>query len=133
VHPPQTVTSGAITLTEAASRVIVGLPFRYELKPMRFDLQVDGTTKGSLKRIAEVVISFYRTLNAEYGTDTDNLFNIDWRTEEAYGSPPALFTGDKVVAHEGGFSVEDEFVITGNDPMPCVVRAIVPRIEVVGR
>lgn len=131
--PAQTVDGGEITLDDSASRIIAGLPYRYQLKPMRFDLQMDGTTKGSLKKIPEVVVSFYKTLNAEYGIDTDNLFNIDWRTEETYGTPPALFTGDKVVAHEGGFDVDDSFVITDDGPFPCTVRAIVPRIESIGR
>lgn len=129
----KTVSSGAITLTDSASRVIAGIPFRYTLQPMRFDIDSQGTTKGTIKTFKEVVISFYKTLNAQYGTDTSNLFEIDWRTEEAYGSPPALFTGDKVVTHEGGFTVEDEFVISDNGPFPCTVRCLVPRIEITGR
>jgi len=133
VQPPKTVVNGAITLSESASRVIVGLPFRYTLQPMRFDMEIQGTTKGTLKRFAEVVVSFYRTSNANYGEDVDHLFEIDWRGEEAYGTAPALYTGDKIVAHEGGFSAEDPFIITGNDPLPCTVRAIIPRVNVGGR
>jgi hypothetical protein len=129
-----TVENGQVNLgTSVLSRAIVGLPFRYTLQPSRFDLEINQTTMGSLKRFAEVVISFYKTLNAEYGEDVNNLFNIDWRTEEAYGSPPALFTGQKVVVHDGGFSTQDPFIVTGVDPLPCVVRAIVPRIETTGR
>jgi hypothetical protein len=133
IQPPVTVTSGAITISEAASRVIVGLRFRYTLKPMRFDLALGGGTKGTLKKFAEVVLSFYKTLNAKYGVDASNLFEIDWRTEEAYGSPPVLYTGDKPVVHEGGWDPEDSIIISGDDPFPCVVRAIVPRIEGLGR
>ena len=133
VFARNTVASGSITLAESASRVIYGLPYRFTLKPNRFDLAIEGTTKGTLKRIAEVVISFYKSLNVQYGVDTNTLFNIDWRTTEAYGSPPALYTGDKVVAHEGGFDAEDSLVLSGDDPLPCVVRAIIPRIEVTGR
>jgi hypothetical protein len=133
VQPRQTVSSGSITLPEAATRVIVGLPCRFRLKPMRFDIDAQMTTKGSLKRFAEVVISFYESLNVQYGVDVDNLFKIDWRTTEDYDSPPGLFTGDKVVTHEGGFSVEDSIVLTGDDPVPCTVRAMVPRIDLSGR
>jgi hypothetical protein len=101
---------------------------------MRFDILTQhGTTKGSLKKISEVVISFFETSLAKYGIDENNLFEIDWRTDEAYGEPPALFTGDKVVVHEGGFSVEDSIVISGDEPAPCTIRAIVPRIEITGR
>jgi hypothetical protein len=133
VVPTETVASGEITLDDSASRVIVGLPYRYQLKPMRFDLQVDGSTKGSLKSFKEVVLSFYESGGVEYGVDTDNLFNIDFREEEAYGSPPDLYTGDKVVVHEGGFDAEDSIIVTGNGPLPCVLRAMIPRIKSVGR
>jgi len=133
VEPNQLVQGGQVTLTAAASRVIVGLPYRYILKPMRLDYAVEGTTKGTIKRVAEVVVSFLRTLNTEYGTDEDNLFQIDWRTEEAYGSAPALYTGDKVVSHDGGFGVEDDFIVTGDGPVPCTVRAMIPRVKALGR
>lgn len=109
-------------------KAIVGLPFRYELKPMRLDTQTQsGSTKGSIKKFSEVVISFYNTLNAQYGKDTDNLHDITWP------SSTELYTGDRVVVADGGFGVEDDFVISGNDPMPCTVRAIIPRMEQTGR
>lgn len=138
VVPRQTVVGGSVNVgIPIVAKCIVGLPFRYKLKPMRFDLQVGGGTKGTLKRFAELVVSFYRTLNAEYGTDAQlaagKLFKINWRTTEPYGTPPALYTGDKVVTCEGGFDVEDSIVLTGDDPLPCVVRAMIPRIEVTGR
>ena len=128
-----TPSSGGITLVETASHVISGLPFRCTVKPMRFDLQVDGGTKGSIKRFPEIVASFYESVNVNYGIDMDNLFNIDFRTNEAYGSPPALFTGDKVLVHEGGFDAEDSVIFTSDDPTPCTIRALVPRLKSVGR
>jgi len=134
VFPRQSVEDGRIVLPNTVSKCIIGLPFRYVLKPMRFDILTQhGTTKGSLKKISEVVISFFETSLAKYGIDENNLFEIDWRTDEAYGEPPALFTGDVVVVHEGGFSVEDSIVISGDDPTPCTIRAIIPRIEITGR
>ncbi|MCP5006512.1 MAG: hypothetical protein GY941_21620 [Planctomycetes bacterium] len=128
-----TVASANIALANTASHVIVGLPFRYKLKLMRFDLTHFGTTKGSVKRFAEAVVSLYNTLNVQYGVDEDNLFEIDFRTEEVYGSPPSLYTGDIVLAHEGGYDAEDSIIFTGDGPLPCVIRCIVPRIETVGR
>jgi hypothetical protein len=101
---------------------------------MRMDQNTrQGTSKGSIKKIAEAVISFYQTLNAKYGDGTDT-YKIKWReASHEYSSPPDLFTGDKVVVGDGGFSVEDPFEIEGSDPLPCAVRAIIPRLEVTGR
>jgi len=127
------VASGEITLDDAGTTAIVGLPYTYKLKPMRLDIGTqDGTSKGSLKKITELVISFYQTLNARYG-DGDNVYEIDWRSEEDYDSPPLLYSGDKVVVFDGGFTVDDPIIIQGSDPFPCTVRAIVARTEKTGR
>jgi len=126
--------SGDITLMELSPhahnfvrKAQIGLKYRYILKPMRLDVVTSGgTTKGTIARFAEVVISFYKTLGAKYGRNTDNLHTIS-----DFGS--TVYTGDVVVSTDGGFGVEDDFVISGDDPLPCVVRAIVPRKEVTGR
>ncbi|KKL05932.1 hypothetical protein LCGC14_2601100, partial [marine sediment metagenome] len=132
--PTAVVSGGSITLAESVSVAQVGLPFTYKLKINRFDQNTQqGTSKGSIKKIAEVVISFYRTLNAKFGDGTTT-FKVSWReSSDNYGDPPALFSGDKVVHADGGFNVEDPFQIEGNSPMPCSVRAIIPRFETVGR
>jgi len=133
VFPNQVVNGGSITLGEAVSVCHVGLPFTYKLKPMRMDQNTGhGTSKGSIKKIAEAVISFYESLNANYSDGTD-VRKINFRTTEEYTTPPDLLTGDKVVVADGGFSVEDPFQIEGSEPLPCTVRAIIPRIDIVGR
>jgi hypothetical protein len=133
VMEPQTVSGGSIELPYNVDKAIVGLAYTYKLKPMRFDAQIDGSTKGTVKNIGEVVLSFYQSGNVKYGPDSSNLRTIDWRTTEAYGTPPALFTGDKVVSFEGGFDAEDSILITGSDPLPCTLRAMVLRTDLSGR
>ena len=126
--------AGAITLDESASVVVAGLSYTYTLEPMRLDVDVyGGSSKGSIKHIDEAVISFLKTGNAQYGRDADNLFSIDWRTTEAYDSPPGLYTGDKVVSVECGYDTEDHFRVTGSDPLDCTVRAIILRERITGR
>jgi hypothetical protein len=124
------VSSGKIIIDEAGARAVVGLPFDYRVSPMRLD--ANGSTYGSIKKISEVVVSFFETLNAIYGDGTTQ-YDINWRTEEDYDSPPDLFTGDKTLTFDGGFTTEDELTISGSDPFPCVVRALIPRIEKTGR
>jgi hypothetical protein len=134
VVPRQTVTDGTITLDDAASRVIAGLPFRYQLKPMRLDFTSGThTSQTAIKRIGEVLVSFWKSGNVEYGVDTDNLFKLKWRTEEDYDSSPSLYTGDKKLNPEGGFDAQDSFILTGDDPLNCTVRSIVPRVSITGR
>ena len=134
VIPSQTVSGGEITLPESISKAAVGLPFRYILEPMRIDVSnASGNTMGSEKKITELSVSFIETMNAKYGKDVDNLYPFNWRTTEPYTSPPVMFTGDKTVIFDGGFSTEDSIVISGDDPTPCTVRSIVARVDKVGR
>ena len=129
----QTVSGGEITITESGDKAIVGLPYTYQVSPMRLDITTPkGTTHGSIKKIAEIVASFFKTGGARFGDGTDT-YNIDFRTEEPYDTPPALFTGDMTLTFDGGFTTEDNIVISGSDPLPCTVRAIVARIDITGR
>jgi len=122
--------NGEVTVAVAASKAIIGLPNRFTFKPMRFDLMTQrGTSKGSLKTFKELVISFLESNGAQYGVDVDNLFDIPPSVIPSTG----LYTGDAVVNCEGGFNVEDSIIITGDKPLPCVVRAMIPRIQQPGR
>lgn len=133
VQANEVVHNGSITIDEACDKVIVGLPYTYQVSPMRLDITTGkGTTHGTIRRIAELTISFYNTMNAQYGDGT-NTYNIDWRDTEVYGSPPDLFTGDKTVTFDGGFDTEDTLIISGSDPLPCTIRALIPKIDITGR
>ena len=134
VYPAQTVSGGQVVLSQAVSKAAAGLGFQYVLEPMRIDTQSRaGSSRGSLAKIPELVLSFLKTGGAKYGASTAALFEIDWRTTEVYDSPPELFTGDKLVTLDGGFDPENPIVISGEDPLPCTVRAIVARLDVTGR
>jgi hypothetical protein len=126
----KTVLSGQVTIDKAGTRVVVGLSSEYRVSPMRLDR--DGSTYGTITKISEVVVSFFETLNAEYGDGTRQ-YDIDWRTIEDYGSPPELFTGDKTLTFDGGFTTDSPLTISGSDPFPCTVRALIPKIDKTGR
>lgn len=134
LQPNKTVSAGGeITIDKAGTKVIVGLSSTYKVSPMRMDVTtLVGTTHGTIKKFAEVIVSFYKTLNAQYGDGT-NTYSINWRSTEDYDSPPDLFTGDKLLTADSGFSTEDNFIISGSDPFPCTVRAIIPKIDITGR
>jgi len=120
------VSDGSVTLPIAVSKASVGLPFRYKLKPMRLDTSDRrGASHGMIKKIGRLFISFIKTLMAKQGI-AERLYDIDWRTEENYDSPPELFTGERTVDNfDGGYSADDPILITGERPFPCTVRSIV--------
>lgn len=132
----QKVVDGEISLSTPAYNVRVGLPYTSQATPMRMDLVTPtGTTHGSIKKIPEIVFSFHDTLNAKYGRSETTLFDIDWDDERWKNSSKieGLFTGDVVVTFDGGFNTDDTLLISQSDPLPCTVRAIIPRVEKTGR
>jgi len=128
------VASGDITLSAESSKVAAGRSFRYKLKPMRIEVPGPrGNTHGSLRKIAELVFSVEDTLDMQYGKDLTHLFDIPWRRTETMDDPPSIYTGDWKVVLDAGFDVEDPILLTGEEPLPCTVRAIVVRQDVTGR
>lgn len=134
VMPTQIVSGGQVTIDDPVSDVChVGLPFTYQVSPMRLDVSTQtGTTHGSIKKIFELAISLFRSGGVRYG-DGVNTYGIDFRTTEDYGSPPNLFTGDRIVSFGGGYNTEDNIIISGSNPLPCTVRALIPRVNKTGR
>ncbi len=134
VQARKTVVGAKITLDESGTRAVVGLPYTYKVSPMRPDTATQtGTTHGSIMLVSEIVLSLFASGNVSYG-DGETLFPIDFRTTEPYDSPPVLFTGDtEALAFDGGFTKDVNIVISGSDPLPCTVRAIILRIKKVGR
>ena len=132
----QRVVGGQIELSTPARNVRVGLLYTSLATPMRMDLNLPtGTTHGSIKKIAEIAFSFHNTLNVKYGASEADLFDFDWddvrwkNTSKVEG----LFTGIITASAVSGFDVEDSLIISQSDPLPCTVRAIIPRMEVTGR
>ena len=134
VQARKVVSGDQITLDEAGGRAVVGLPYTYRVSPMRKDIATrEGTTLGSKTKTTEIVLSLFASGNVSFGDGT-NQKPIDFRTTEPYDSPPQLFTGlTENLAFDGGYTRENDIVVSGSDPLPCTVRAIVARTEKTGR
>lgn len=132
------VASGSITLPTGVypQKVQVGLPYRSKLQPMRIVISSGaGSSAGLITRIPKMNISFLNTMDAEYGANDDTLLEINWddtRWENSADTVTGTFTGEVDVTLNGGFSVLNPIIISTDAPLPCVVRSIMPRLEVTG-
>jgi len=137
VVDPQVVSAaGTITLAVAASKVHAGLPYTPKLEPMRPDVATrGGTTHSSLVKVPEMGISFLNTMNATYGVSDSKQFDINWTDARWQNNTEitGLFTGDVVVAVDGGFTLDNNLIISNHDPLPMTVRALIPKLEKTGR
>lgn len=129
VHPPTVVTNGAVELDYAASTVHVGLGYASRLQTMRFEAGAqDGTAQGKAVRIHEVTVRFWRTLGARVGFD-DDVDVIPFRTSaDPMGEPPAIFTGDKRIRFNHGYTRRPRVTVVQDQPLPMTVLCIMPRL-----
>lgn len=125
-----TVTSGAITLPNAAEKVHVGLGYTSDIKTLNFHYQTQqGTVADKTRYINSVVIKMKDSRSLFAGPSFDRLSEVPFRENENYGDPIALFTGDKPVAIEQAEDFRQAVIcIRNTDPVPITVLSIIPRI-----
>jgi len=121
--PAAEVASGAITLTYYANVITAGLPYTYNLKPMKIEPGAsDGSSKGKKKRIYRLAVSFFETYGAKWGYDVDSLVDVPFGS----GGTPSLFTGDKETDFDMDYETGATVHIQGCSPLPMTVLSIAP-------
>lgn len=138
VESPRVVKGGKVTLDSASTLVTVGLLYSADLETMPVEIVAqNGSSVGLKKQISTINVTFHESLGVKAGLSTDpgNLGgvkwqDVKWRTHEAYGTPPAPFSGIKHLTvpmlAENALSI----CIRSELPTPVTVQSIVSRIEV---
>jgi len=129
VHADVVVSSAIATLTEYYNKCHIGKGFASKLVPMK--LAYPGANiRGKVKRIHEIIFSFQDTLGAKFGTD-EATETIPFRvTSDPMGSPPPLFTGEKIQTFPGDYGYEGNIYIEQTQPLPMTVRSITAKLQV---
>lgn len=130
VHPSRVVSpAGQIVLDRPASRVIAGLPYVSRYRSLDLEAgAADGTATGKSKRVHRVSVAFWSTLGARLiGGNTTEEIQFRLPSHPMDASPP-LFTGLKRVPFPGGWETEAIITIEQEQPLPCTVLAIAPRL-----
>jgi len=124
--------NGDITLTTAAKKIQIGLPYRSKLQPMN---PAVGQSQSAIVRVPEMGLSFVNSKNIKSGTEDYNLYDVDF-TDSKWtnkASIAGLFTGTVMVAVDGGYSIENNIIISTDAPLPCTLLAMFPRQEQTSR
>jgi hypothetical protein len=125
VFPAQVVVDGAITLEEPVSKAQIGLPIVSELQTL--PLAIEGLATGGPSFVKNVSKAFLRVLRSSgifIGPDADNLTEYKQRTEEVYGSAPALTTGEIEVPITPTWSKDGSIYIRQTAPLPLTIQSI---------
>lgn len=131
-HANVTVSStGGITVTHSGSVLHVGYGYNSDGKCLRFDAgAMDGTAQGKIQRTHRTTFRFHETLGAQVGPTFETLRPINFRSAaDLMGSPPPLFTGDKVVPWEGNYTTENYICWRFSDPLPGEILAVMPKLH----
>jgi len=137
VYDNQVVENGRIDADEFsdAEQVHIGLAFDSELQPMKPVVNTSmGTSVTSIVGCHKMGMSLLDSDGVQYGTDTGDLHevNIDDVTFKNKSEKTGLFSGVVDVSVAGGYNLDNNIRIFTNAPLPCVVRALIPKMDNTG-
>lgn len=133
VHPQCVVTSGAITLQQAASKVQVGLPITSDAQTLPVAAQVDNAFgQGRYKNVNKAWLRVYRSSGINIGPDADNLVTVKQRTTENYGAAPALKSEEIPVMLNPSWADSGQIFIRQSDPLPLTLASLTLEVALGG-
>ena len=131
VEAQQAVSSGAITISNPATKIHIGLPIQADLATLNLELG-QPTSQGKLKSISAVTLRVEESRGGKIGYDSDNLTEFKQRAYEPYGTATSLKTGDIRVTIPSTWSIEGSIFYRQDDPLPMTLLAVIPEVSVGG-
>jgi len=132
VHPQRIVTGGSITLDQAASVVQVGLPITADIKTLPPSVQMPDFSWGRPKNVNRVWLRVLSSSGIKVGPDFNSLVQAKVRTNELYGTPPALITDEIEVVLDNQWSTSGIVVIRQDDPLPLTLISLTLEMAIGG-
>ena len=138
VQTDKTVSSGAITLDNAASMVHVGLSYERRWKSLKLAYGGQGgTAVGQPKNIADVILILLEAAEgslsmATVDIDGEGSFTeLDLRSAVNLDDAPVpFFTGEKALGITAGHDTDIRLLLKGTSPVPFTVLGLSPEMEV---
>ena len=132
IQQNKTVSSGQVTLDDAAYVVQLGLRYKHKLKTLKISAgNPAGTPIGKIKRITGVTFVVLNSHTLKFGSSSSDLRTIDFReVSDPMDLGVALFTGERFVEFGGDWGTDPRIFIESDDPAPFTLLAIAPEITV---
>lgn len=133
VQNPGAVSGGSVTLSTAVKFAYVGLPFNADLEPMLVEAGGrNGPAIGKPKNVNELWIRLYKTVGLKYGRSFTNLNILPFReTDMQMDNRPVTFgdtyPDDKRAQFDDNWT-NGNIAIRSEDPLPCTIVALIPRM-----
>ena len=131
VHPQRVVTSGSITLDQAATKVQVGLPITADLQTLPWSAQIDaGYGQGRMKNVNRVWLRVNKSSGIFVGPDTNHLVEAKQRSTEPYGAPPALKSEEIRIDITPTWADSGQVFVRQKDPLPLTIVSMTLEVAI---
>ncbi|SKA37793.1 hypothetical protein SAMN02745126_05958 [Enhydrobacter aerosaccus] len=130
VVPNQVVTSGAVTLDGAYSKVTVGLPYTAQLETLNLEPAGGGTLQGQMKKIAQVTVRVKDARGIQVGLKQGALAEVKQRSSEQLGTAMQPFTGDWQISIPSEWNREGRLFVQQGYPLPCTILDLISEVTV---
>lgn len=130
VFPMQEVVNGAITLSQACSKIAVGLGYTAQLQTLYLDTGGEPTVQGRRKSIQAFTARVTETRGISMGPDFDNLDEYKDRDFATLGEAIQFYTGDQRMIISGGWTTEGQVCVEQANPLPATILGIIPEFVV---
>jgi len=128
-----TVSSGSVTLPNAASRVHLGLPYTAEIKTLKLDNATPlDSVQGRTKKLTRLTVRMENTMGLWHGPDLTHMREANFGLPSAWGQPLNMVTGDKDVTLSPSWNKNGQIVLQQRDPLPMTILGIIPDVVVGG-
>ena len=125
VEANKTVSSGAITLTNATTKCHVGLPFTAELESVNVEPKSQyGTTQGKRGRIDKVIFRLFETVGLKAGPASSSVDVVPFRTTTSTMSATEPKTGDYTFLMPATYTTENKLYVKSDTAQACTISAI---------
>lgn len=129
VYPEDDVAGGTITLSNACSRVHIGLPYTADLETLNIEIPLrDGTMQGKKVKISNVLFRLVNSRGGWIGPDEDTLHEAFTPTRLSLGDVAELYTGDVREPLGASYSDGGRIFFRQVDPLPVTITSLVPEV-----
>jgi len=124
VLPSEVVVGGSISIERAAVKIHVGLQYFSDLQTLPLTLNIDAFGQGRVKNINQAWVRVFQSSGLFVGPTSDKLTEAKMRTNEPYGSPPALRSDEINVNITPTWAQGGQIYIRQADPLPLTIVGV---------
>ena len=124
VLPREVVVGGSISIDRAAVKIHVGLQYFSDLQTLPLTLNIEAFGQGRVKNINQAWVRVFQSSGLFVGPTSDKLTEAKMRTNEPYGSPPALRSDEISVNITPTWAQGGQIYIRQADPLPLTIVGV---------